>query len=92
MLALDVIKTELREGQYSWPGGYPKVFFMRDGEALSYQAAHENFREICRAHLAKDRCSDWAIAAYDVHWEGEPLICVHSGRKIESAYGPVDGE
>jgi hypothetical protein len=24
------------------------------------------------------------------HWEGDPLICAHSGRAIESAYGEVE--
>ena len=34
--------------------------------------------------------SDWTPEAVFIHWEGEPLICAHSGREIPSAYGEVE--
>jgi hypothetical protein len=87
-LALSVIKTELREGKYAWPGGYPKYFLCADGEALSYEAACENFKQIAHAHCYPDyRNERWTLVAYDVNWEDPDLHCSHTGERIESAYG-----
>jgi hypothetical protein len=95
MLALSVIKDELREGKYAWPGGYPKFFTACDGEALSFEAVRENFREVVRAHLQRDENSDWLLCGYDVNWEDPELYCAHTNQRIESAYAepeaPTDG-
>lgn len=80
------MKTELqsfiRSNGYAWPGGYPCALLMLDGEVIDARAARENYRAIRRA---TER--DWRAVAVFVHWEGEPLICAHSGRSIQSAYG-----
>ena len=36
--------------------------------------------------------AQWDLVAADIHWEGDPLVCDHCNWKIESAYGPVEGE
>jgi hypothetical protein len=60
---------------------------MHDGECIDAKAARENYRQI-RRNMGTDPYSrDWAPAAVFVHWEGDALICAHSGREIPSAYG-----
>lgn len=56
---------------------------------IDAQAARENYRQIRRAQLDERVWwvdAGWTPEAVFVHWEGEPLICAHSGRVIESAY------
>ena len=87
MLALSVIKAELREGKYAWPGGYPKFFLCADGEPLSYDAAYKNFKQIAHAHCYPDFPDmQWRLVAYDVNWEDQDMRCSHTGKRIESAY------
>jgi hypothetical protein len=76
------LQSFIRSNGYAWPGGYPCALLMADGEVLDARAARENYRLIRRA-----TGRDWEPVAVFVHWEGEPLICAHSGRAIESAYG-----
>ena len=76
------LQSFIRSNGFAWPGGYPCAMLMADGEVIDARAARENYRLIRRA----TGC-DWMPAAVFVHWEGEPLICAHSGRAIESAYG-----
>jgi hypothetical protein len=76
------LQSFIRSNGYAWPGGYPMALLMADGEVIDARAARENYRLIRRATEG-----DWRPAAVFIHWEGEPLICAHSGRMIESAYG-----
>jgi hypothetical protein len=80
------IKMELRRGRYAWPGGYPKFFVMGDGEALSFEAARAEWKQIVRARMWNNRRDQWWIEGVDVNWEDTALICAHTGTKIESAY------
>lgn len=79
-------KTELqsfiRSGGFAFPGGYPLALLMEDGEVIDAKSARENYRLIRR-----ETGRDWKAAAVFIHWEGAPLICAHSGRAIDSAYG-----
>jgi hypothetical protein len=80
------LKQFVRSGGFAWPGGYPVVLLMMDGECIDAQSARENYRLIRRN--MRDRADrDWIPAALFIHWEGEPIQCAHSGRMIESAYG-----
>lgn len=81
------LKNFIRSGGWAWPGGYPCALLMRDGESIDSQSARENYRLICEAMRSNDRRSDWFPEAVFVHWEGESIVCAHSGRLIESAYG-----
>ncbi len=79
------VKQAIRE-PYAWPGGYPLFIIMADGEALSIEAASDNWRLICQATLAGWR-DDWQAAGVAVNWEDSSLYCAHTGKQIESAYG-----
>ena len=81
------LKQFVRSNGFAWPGGYPMFLLMADGETIDAQSARENYRLIRNAMRSNDRRSDWMPAAVDIHYEGDPMICAHSGRSIESAYG-----
>lgn len=90
-------KATLRAGETAWPGGYPRYLITADGQALSYAAARENFREIVSAFIEPDYSpsGDWRIIGSDINWEDADLVCVHTGEKIASAYADEespDGE
>lgn len=71
----------------AWPGAYPIVYIMGDGEVLCPDCANgENGSEA--SEDAEDR--DWRIEGAEVHWEGPPLTCVHCNAEIASAYGDPD--
>lgn len=75
-------------GPYAWPGGYPFYFVCADGEALSFEAAKENAGLIRDAIIANENswlC--WKVYAMEINWENEDLYCMHTNKKIESAYG-----
>lgn len=76
------LQNFIRSGGYAWPGGYPMALLMEDGEVIDSKAARENYRLIRR-----ETGRDWTPVDVFIHWEGEPLVCAHSGRLIESAYG-----
>mgnify|MGYP000008091157 CR=1 FL=1 len=76
------LKNFIRSGGFAWPGGYPMALLMADGAVIDAQAARENYRLIRR-----ETGRDWQAMEAFIHWEGEPLICAHSGRAIPSAYG-----
>ena len=70
---------------YAWPGGYPLVYILADGETLCPKCANgENGSE---ASTDSDADAQWRIVGQDVHWEGEPETCAHCNTDIESAYG-----
>ncbi len=81
-------RAAMRNGKYAWPGAYPMYFVMADGEALSFEAARENRREILEAlaELDKRLNKEWRPIAVDVNWEDPDLYCAHTGERIESAY------
>ena len=81
----------IRSGGYAWPGGYQCALLMADGESIDARSARENYRQI-RRNMAPKRWPnrDWTPCAVFIHWEGEPLICAHSGREIPSAYGEIE--
>jgi hypothetical protein len=77
------LKETLRCGSSTDLGGY--------SEALSYEAAKENFRTIIEAMSERYGSPDWKIVALDVNWEDEDLVCSHTNQRIECAY-PKDEE
>lgn len=76
------LQSFIRSGGFAFPGGYPLALLMLDGEVIDAKSARENYRLIRR-----ETGRDWIATAVFIHWEGAPLICAHSGRAIESAYG-----
>jgi hypothetical protein len=81
------LKATLRAGPYAWPGLYPLYFITSDSAALSFESARNEFRWIAQAIQEKDTRSGWCIVGCDVNWEDAELLCDHSGKRIESAYG-----
>ena len=89
----EALQQFIRSNGFAWPGGYPCALLMKDGETIDAQAARENYRQIRQAQKNERAWwvdSQWTPCEVFVHWEGEPLICAHSGRMIESAYGEVE--
>ncbi|QPC91486.1 hypothetical protein [Mesorhizobium sp. INR15] len=80
-------KACLRAGAHAWPGGYPLYFVTHSGAAFSFDAAKSEAREIILALLSGDKQSDWLVVALETNFEDSDLICDHSGKPIESAYG-----
>ena len=81
------LKEFIRSNGIAWPGGYPMYAICADCEVIDAQSARENYRQILQATRNPGTNRQWEIIGVDVHWEGEPLQCAHSGRFIESAYG-----
>lgn len=79
------IKSAIRE-PYAWPGGYPRYILMDDGEALSIEAARDNWRSICHSTITQSR-DGWQAQGAVINWEDAELTCAHTGELIESAYG-----
>ena len=82
-------RKAIRNGAYAWPGGYPLYFVTNDGAALSFESAKAERRNILEAIRDQDH-SGWCVVATDVNWEDNDLLCDHSGKVIESAYGKDD--
>jgi hypothetical protein len=81
----------IRDNGYAWPGGYPMLAIMSDGESLCVKCAKANYRLIRNAMKANDD-SGWRVVGVDIHWEGEPETCAHCNADIESAYGIPEQE
>lgn len=86
----DQFIKDLAGGAYAWPGGYPLYFITADGEALSFESAQANQGLILEAINTADISSGWQVIGCDVNWEDTQLICAHSNKKIQSAYGDDD--
>jgi len=86
--------NELRAGQYTSVGSYPKFFICSDGEVLSFEAVRENIMQVARAVRDYARAPrsvgadqlQWLAMHVEVNWEDPMLVCSHSGERIESAY------
>lgn len=90
------LQSFIRANGFAWPGGYPMALLMTDGECIDAQSARENYR-LLRQAMRYEAASnwldkDWLPAEVFIHWEGAPIVCAHSGRDIESAYGVPEGE
>jgi len=77
---------------FAWPGGYPIVYVMSDGETMCPACANGENGSLARTEDGPDDMprDGWRIEGYDVHYEGPPEICCHCNAEIESAYGDPD--
>ena len=71
---------------FAFPGGYPKVLIMADSDCLCSKCAKDNYRLISDSTRNNNR-DGWGEHGFDIHWEGEPLVCANCNAEIESAYG-----
>jgi len=76
----------LKNGPYTWPGGYPIYFVTKDGAALSWQAADEHQARV-REEIRENTDGGWRIVAAQVNYEDPDLYCDHTNKRIPSAYG-----
>ena len=73
----------LKNGPWTWPGGYPIYFVANDGASLSAVNVHQaRVREAIRENAD----SGWRIVAADINWEDPQLYCDHTNKRIPSAY------
>lgn len=74
---------------YAWPGSYPLILILSDGETLCAKCARANYRAISNAtrHHLYD---GWRVDSIGTHLEGEALECAHCDHQTPSAYGPED--
>lgn len=85
------VKAALRAGPYTDVGGYPLYFVTRDGAALSFEAAREQFRQVAWDFL-KDASTGWRIDGLEINYEDFDLRCDHTGARIPAAYEDDDGQ
>ena len=69
---------------FAWPGGYPLYYILADGETMCVLCAN-GMNDSDASPDAED--PQWRIVGYEIHWEGEPLVCAHCRTEIHSAYG-----
>lgn len=74
-----------------FPGGYPKILVMADGETLCPACARAEYRQISN-ETRHNLQGGWKAGGVDIHYEGEPVICAHCGKETESAYGIPDND
>ena len=79
-------RAAIRQGAYAWPGGYPLYFVTADGEAISFEAATAERRQVIRAIGHDEKRSGWRIIAVETNWEDTNLRCSHTDKLIECAY------
>lgn len=83
------VLAELVEGQWAWPGGYPKYFILADGETASYAGIQAEIENVARACASVDRRSfyrQWLPVAVDINYEDDNLFCCITNDRIPSAY------
>jgi hypothetical protein len=80
------LKTVLRQGEFTGLGGYPLYLIAADGEALSFAAVRERFREVCADMLDMSHLNQWRIVGVAINYEDADLCCAHTGKPIPSAY------
>lgn len=80
------LKQSLRNGPYAWPGGYPMYFITDDGAALSFDCVTENYKLVLDA-VKHQYANGWCVVAIEINFEDCELVCSHSGKPIECAYG-----
>lgn len=74
---------------FAWPGGYPKILVMADGETICRDCARQEYRQL--SNSTRDHLRDgWQVAGVSIYWEGAPVTCAHCGKETESAYGEAE--
>lgn len=74
---------------FAWPGGYPLVLLMADGESLCPACAEKHAHAIVEA---APRGDSWRAEGVYIHWEGPPIVCAHCGGHVPSAYDDSEGK
>ena len=80
------VKQVARNG-FAWPGGYPLMTVLQDGECLCAACTKENLGLIAYATAHPGVDPQWEAIGQEVNWENESLTCAHCEQSIASAYG-----
>ena len=77
------VKALLREGQYSWPGGYAVIAYTSDGGCLCNDCIRDNLTSVIWS--IKNEVNDgWRVSGLDVFYSEEDngdICCDHCGKK-----------
>lgn len=76
----------------AWPGGYPIIYLMEDGEVICPDCANLDDAYAEEDPSPEDPDPQWHIVGSDVYWEGPDLHCANCNKPIESAYGDPEEE
>jgi len=75
----------VRNGEFTWPGGYPMFFYTSDSATLHFDCVRENLRNVMDS--VKNKIDDgWRVVGIEINYEDD-LYCDHCDKPIESAYG-----
>jgi hypothetical protein len=88
---IEELDKAISDGPYTQLGMYPKFFITTDGGVLSFDSVKKHIELIREAISDKADVGGWRVCACDVNWESV-LYCDHSGKQIESAYDPIEGQ
>lgn len=80
-----------RQGPYAWPGGYPMMLVMADGECLCWKCYRSEYSLIA-SEVIDDRNDSWQPYGVDINWQDSDLYCAHCNNKIECAYENDDDD
>ena len=86
----------LIDGEFAFPGGYPKYWVTKDGSCLCYKclaphkalggkALHVNPSAI-DALDNPNSDTQWEVVGCDINWEDTWLVCEECSKRIPSAY------
>ena len=78
--------------KYAWPGGYPLMLLMVDGESICPDCAKREWKLAAYATRHPGHDKQWEVAGVYTHLEGPPVQCAHCNKEIESAYGEDEDE
>ena len=81
--SIEAVRTAARN-PYAWPGGYPIVLLMYDGEVLCNRCLKGNYRMILKRTHDQDN-DDWTAVGLMVLEGTEedygPMVCAHCGER-----------
>ena len=73
---------------YAWPGGYPIIYLVDDGDTLCPDCVNDSSNPV---HFGGD-ADGWRVDGRMLHLEGPDECCAHCNRFIPSAYGDPESE
>jgi hypothetical protein len=79
------LRACMKQGDFSWPGGYPIFYVTSDGAALSPAAVRSNQKQIESA-IDEGASDGWRVVGCLVNYEQADLHCADTGQRIPSAY------
>jgi hypothetical protein len=77
------LKSTIRAGKYSFPGGYAVYFVTSDGSTLSHDTVRKEFRRV--ADSIRSKANDgWRVVGIGCTCDDdETPICEHSGSPVD---------